>query len=125
MKKLLSIGLLILYLPFGSGVLINYRYCNGTIDGIAFFKSVKNCCPNDLIEKNCCKHTSLLEKINTSYDFNGSLLTIQPESTGTIPGFALRNYSASDNLKKSIVDGHQYRLQDKNPIYLINRVFII
>lgn len=124
MNTFLSILLFIIYVPFSTGVLINYRYCNGSTDDIALSKSVRNCCPDDLLENRCCKHVTLLAKINANYDSYVSSFSIPPLSEGLNGEIALRNHSMRTGLVGPIVD-HQSKISDRYPIYLINRVFII
>jgi len=124
MNTFLSILLFAIYVPFSTGVLINYRYCNGSSDDIALFKSVRNCSPDDLLENRCCRHVTLLAKINANYESSVPSFSIPPSSAGLNGEIALRNHSMRAGLVGSIVD-HRSKIRDRNPIYLINRVFII
>lgn len=124
MNTFLSILLFVIYVPFSTGVLINYRYCNGSTDNIALFKSVRNCCPDDLLENSCCKHVTLLAKINANYESSVSSFSIPPLSEGLNEEFALRSHLMRTGLVGSIVDPRS-KIVDRYPIYLINRVFII
>jgi hypothetical protein len=124
MNTFLSILLFIIYVPFSTGVLINYRYCNGSTDDIALSKSVRNCCPDNLLENSCCKHVTLLAKINANYESPVSSCSIPPLSEGLNEEIALRSHSMRTGLVGSIVD-HRSKISDRYPIYLINRVFII
>jgi hypothetical protein len=123
MKSFLSILVFVIYVPFSTGILIDYRYCNGTTDDIGLFKA-GNCCPHDLVENNCCQHVIRLAKINANYDSHVSSFSIPPLSGGLNQDFGLRSPLLETGLTESIID-HRFNFIDKNPIYLVNRVFII
>lgn len=126
MKKLLSIGLLILYIPFSTGLLVSYRYCNGSLDGIAILKSAENCCSTDELEKECCNHISTLAKINSAYDNTSPNITVQHESDGIVTDLSGEQQYPSDGLKKPVAYNKQLSvIRYKTPIYLTNRVLII
>lgn len=125
MKKLLSIGLLVLYLPFSIGALISFRYCQGSLDKIAILKTVNNCCPSDVLEKSCCKHTFTLAKINAVYDSHSSAITVPYESTGVAQHLAWRAVNENGKPKKAFAYPLLISTNEKSPIYLINRVLII
>jgi hypothetical protein len=124
MNTFLSILLFVIYVPFSTGVLINYRYCNGSTDDIALFKSVRNCFHDNLLENSCCKHVTLLAKINVNYDSPVSPCSIPPLSERLNEEIALRSCSMRTGLAGQIID-HRSKVVDRYPIYLINRVFII
>jgi hypothetical protein len=124
MNTFLSILLFVIYVPFSTGVLINFSSCNGSTDDIALFKSVRNCCPDNLLENSCCKQVTLLAKINANYESSVSSCSIPPLSEGLDEEIALRNHSMCTGLVGSMVD-HRSKVVDRYPIYLINRVFII
>ena len=123
MKSFLSILFFAIYVPFSTGILINYRYCNGTTENVALLKT-GNCCPHDLVENNCCQHVIRLAKINANYDSHVSSFSIPPLSGGLNQDFALRSTLLKTGLAGSIID-HRFNFIDRNPIYLVNRVFII
>ena len=123
MKSFLSILLFLIYLPFSTGILINYRYCNGTTDDVVLLKT-GNCCPDDLFENSCCKQFTRLAKINASYDSYVSSFSIPPLADGLNQDFALRSALLKTGLAGSIID-HRFNFIDRNPIFLVNRVFII
>ncbi|HRJ29799.1 MAG TPA: hypothetical protein PLV21_03735 [Cyclobacteriaceae bacterium] len=126
MKKLLSIGLLILYIPFSTGLLVSYRYCNGSLDGIALLKSVENCCSTDELEKECCKHFSTLAKINSAYDNTSPTITFKHGSDGIVIDLPGEQQYPGDGLKKPVAYNKQLSvIRYKTPIYLTNRVLII
>lgn len=126
MKRRLSIALLILYFPFSMGVLISYRYCNGSLDGISLLKSVENCCSTDELEKECCNHISTLAKINSAYDNNCPNITVQHASDGIVLELPGEQQYPGDGLKKSIAYNKLLSIvSHKTPIYLTNRVLII
>lgn len=124
MNTFLSILLFVIYVPFSTGVLINTRYCSDSTDNIALFKPVLNCCPDDLLEDSCCKHVTQLAKINANYESSVPSFSIPPLSVGLNEEITLRSHLMRTGLVGSIVD-HRSKIKDRNPIYLINRVFII
>jgi hypothetical protein len=128
MKKAIVILLLLLFLIANSGVAVGLHWCGGKLSSIEFFADGDhNCkCGKRPMKPNCCKDKTVNLKANdelakTNY-FSFKIETSKfffniPLVTVNVPS-AQFQYSVSDFY-------HPPLFKTKDPIYLLDRVFLI
>lgn len=128
MKKILAILLLIIYTSSAVGITVNFHYCQGQLAKVSFlnFEGQKDCaCNPQNMPKGCCKDDLVYQKADKHNVIQAvPLVKFISFSLELTPPY---NYAIIPLVKSSIP---QY-LKDipkrscPEPVYLLNRVFLI
>lgn len=127
MNRSFAIPLMLIYLAFSAGLVIDYHFCNGKLDQISLVNSNENCCPNDTLEKNCCLDTSQVFNVIHDYDSNVSRTGVSEVKLTSLiqPTFPVIASITSGKIKIQMFDSSTIKHFCNVPIYLINQTFII
>lgn len=120
--KIRAIIFICLYTFFNVGVIINAHFCGENFDHLTVFTEPSSCC-----DSSCCHNSSFELQIQNEYD------ALESISLGYVPFvFFIQEFTdlSSEQLFPAdpIAPPLETRLfahSGKQPIYLINRVFII
>jgi hypothetical protein len=127
MKKLFAISLMIVYFTFSVGIVIGYHFCGGKLEEVSLFKSPKNCCPDADTEKSCCHNSIAGFKITS--DYSGDIATPDVPQVGFIAlvqsGFSHSVQIVFGDQSDQMFDLHKLKHLSKQPVYLVNQVFIL
>lgn len=128
MKKVTAILLLLLFLIANSGVAVSLHWCGGKLASIDFFADGEhNCkCGKKAMKPNCCKDKTI--HLNASDELaKTSHFAFKIATTKFLFAFlAPTEFVPSAKFKYVVSDFyHPPPFKPKNPIYLLDRVFLI
>lgn len=128
MRKVTAIFLLFLFLIANSGMAVSIHYCGGSFASIDFFSGEKHNCPcgEKPMKDNCCEdHATVLKASNEVENTNHYILKTQ------LPKFEFATFTKPFTETSLILDYtisdfyHPPPFKPKNPIYLLDKVFLI
>lgn len=129
MKRITIILLLICYLIPSIGLSVTTHYCGGKLASISILniKSPTCRCGKKPMKKGCCKDKATILKIKDTQQFSKQV-SLSASKTFTFQPL----YSVLTDLNSSITTyklnipfAHPPPLQKSEPLYLLNRVFLI
>lgn len=127
MKRVVSIFLLLVYLTFSVGMVVGYHVCGGKLAEITLFKEPQKCCSDANTEKSCCHNSVAVFKITS--DYSGDIAATSVPQVEFIPlvqsTFSHSIQVAYKDQSDQMFDLHKLKHLSKQPVYLINRVFIL
>ena len=129
MRKSFAISMLLFYLVFSTGLVVNLHYCGEGLMETALFKESKSCCQNANTTNSCCKNSHAFYKIDEPIDKGEftiakiSLIKLTNfNALNFVPIFKLR---LLDTLKVNTLALHRMPQLGKQPRYISHCVLII
>ncbi len=126
-KLLITILFSLVYLTSTSGIVLNAHYCEKKLVHITFTKNDDgNCCGKKKMSKKCCKDKSAFFKLKDNHKIDNSI-KISKSPLKVIQNCAFVNLNVLNGNPSTIINYNFYSppVLYQNPIYLINKVFLI
>ena len=83
MKKVFSIGLVLMVLFSTIGISVNKHYCHGTLMATSVYHHDDSCGDMPMPE-DCCKDETVVFEVEDEYSFAFNSINVSPDLTGEI-----------------------------------------
>jgi len=129
MKKITVILLLFCYLIPAIGLSVNQHYCGGKLTSVSILISDSHSCPcgKKTMNKDCCKDKTTIIKFKDTQNFSKKVASNFSQTFKfLVQVFPVYNYNyPAVAFEKHLPFDHPPPLQKSEPLYLLNRVFLI
>lgn len=126
-KLFITILFSLVYLTSTSGIVLNAHYCGKKLVNITFTKNDDgNCCGKKKMPKKCCKDKSAFFKLKDNHKIDNSIkISKSPLKVIQNCAFVNLNVLYSNPSKSAVLNYYSPPVLYQDPLYLINKVFLI
>lgn len=126
-KLFITILFSLVYLTSTSGIVLNAHYCGKKLVNITFTKNDDgNCCGKKKMPKKCCKDKSAFFKLKDNHKIDNSIkISKSPLKVIQNCAFVDLNVLYSNPSTSAVLNYYSPPVLYQNPLYLINKVFLI
>ena len=129
MKKITVILLLFCYLIPAIGLSVKQHYCGGKLASVSILFTDSPSCPcgKKPMKKDCCKDKTKVFKLKDTQNFSKSIVSNFSQTFKfLVQSYPVYNYHFVEvAFQKHLPFAHPPPLQKSEPLYLLNRVFLI
>ena len=129
MKKIIVLLLLFCYLIPAIGLSVKQHYCGGKVTSISIIFTDNHSCPcgKKVMKKDCCKDKTIVFKLKDTQNFTKKFASNFSQTSKFVAHiFPVFNYQYDEvAFEKHLPFAHPPPLQKSEPLYLLNRVFLI